>query len=120
MLCNPNNPTGSIMNREEVIWVMQQLAHLDNLVIDESFIDFSFDVPPSVKDIVADYPNTWVLKSLGKNLGLHGLRMGYVISHPNNILEMKKHLPYWNINGVTELLLKLVVNEKEAYERSRK
>jgi threonine-phosphate decarboxylase len=120
VLCNPNNPTGSIMSRDEVLWIMKELDHLDNLIIDESFIDFSFETPPTVKNDVAYYKNTWVLKSLGKNLGLHGLRMGYVISHPHKIQEMKKHLPYWNINGITELLLKLVVNEKEGYELSRK
>ena len=120
VLCNPNNPTGSIMSKDEVLWVMKELSHLDNLVIDESFIDFSFETPPTVKNEVANFKNAWVLKSLGKNLGLHGLRMGYVISHSDNIREMKKHLPYWNVNGITELLLKLVVHEKEEYERSRK
>jgi len=119
VLCNPNNPTGSLMQRDEVIWMMQQLRHLDTLVIDESFIDFSLPQPPTVKDVVADYPNTWVLKSLGKNLGLHGLRMGYAISHPDNIAQLKKHVPFWNINGVTELLLKLVVHGKAEYEQSR-
>lgn len=119
VLCNPNNPTGSIMSKDEVVWVMNSLRHLGNLVIDESFIDFSCAEPPTVKDVVAKYENTWVLKSLGKNLGLHGLRMGYIISNPGNVQKLKKHLPYWNVNGITEMLLKLVVNEKQAYEESR-
>ncbi|RTQ53716.1 histidinol-phosphate aminotransferase family protein [Hymenobacter gummosus] len=120
VLCNPNNPTGSLLGREDVIWIMQQLRHLDTLVIDESFIDFSLPEPPTVQDVVADYPNAWVLKSLGKNLGLHGLRMGYAISCPANIARLRRHLPYWNVNGITELLLKLVVEEKAAYEASRR
>ena len=119
VLCNPNNPTGSILQREEVIWIMQQLQHLDTLIIDESFIDFSLPEPPTVKDVVAQFPNTWVLKSLGKNLGLHGLRMGYAISHPVNIEALKKHVPFWNVNGITELLLKLVIEGKADYEQSR-
>lgn len=120
VLCNPNNPTGSLMSREEVIWVMQELAYLHTLVIDESFIDFSLPEPPTVKDVVAQYPNAWVLKSLGKNLGLHGLRMGYAISCPANIRQLSKHVPFWNVNGITELLLKLVLEEKPAYEASRR
>lgn len=119
VLCNPNNPTGSIISKEEVLWIIKELAHLDNLIIDESFIDFSFEQVPTVKDEVANFKNAWILKSLGKNLGLHGLRMGYVISHPDNIARMKKHLPYCNINGITEMLLKLVVKEKQEYEASR-
>lgn len=120
VLCNPNNPTGSLMSREEVIWIMQQLQHLDTLVIDESFIDFSLPEPPTVKDVVAEFPNAWVLKSLGKNLGLHGLRMGYAISCPANIERLRQHVPYWNVNGITELLLKLVLPEKATYEASRR
>lgn len=119
VLCNPNNPTGSILQREEVIWIMTELQHLDTLIIDESFIDFSQPEPPTVKDVVSQFPNAWVLKSLGKNLGLHGLRMGYAISHPTNINTLKKHLPFWNVNGITELLLKLVIEGKDEYERSR-
>lgn len=119
VLCNPNNPTGSLMSRAEVIWIMQELSHLDTLIIDESFIDFSQPEPPTVQDVVAAYPHAWVLKSLGKNLGLHGLRMGYAISCPANIARLRRHVPYWNVNGITELLLKLVVGEKEAYEASR-
>lgn len=119
VLCNPNNPTGSIMQRDEVIWIMEQLRHLDTLVVDESFIDFSMPEPPTVKDVVAQFDNAWVLKSLGKNLGLHGLRMGYAISNPENIRQLKKHVPFWNVNGITELLLKLVIDSKADYERSR-
>lgn len=119
VLCNPNNPTGSILQREEVIWIMDELRHLDTLVIDESFIDFSQPEPPTVKDVVAQFDNVWVLKSLGKNLGLHGLRMGYAISNPKNIEALKKHVPFWNVNGITELLLKLVIDGKAEYEQSR-
>jgi len=119
VLCNPNNPTGSLLSRAEVLWILQELAHLDTIVIDESFIDFSLPTPPTVQDVMTEFPNAWVLKSLGKNLGLHGLRMGYVISHPSNIAKLRRHVPFWNVNGVTELLLKLVVPEKEAYEASR-
>lgn len=119
VLCNPNNPTGSIMSRQDVIWIMERLTHLDTLVIDESFIDFSFPEPPTVKDVVAQFPNAWVLKSMGKNVGLHGLRMGYAVSHPANIERLKKHLPFWNVNGVTELLLTLLRDQKAIYEQSR-
>jgi threonine-phosphate decarboxylase len=119
VLCNPNNPTGSIMQKEEVLWVMNELTHLDTLIIDESFIDFSHRDIPTVKNEVAAFSNAWVLKSLGKNLGLHGLRMGYVISCAENIKKLKRHVPFWNVNGISELLLKLVVNDKEEYENSR-
>jgi len=119
VICNPNNPTGSIMSREHILWVLDQLPALDNIIIDESFIDFSAENPPSIKNDVANYPNAWVLKSLGKNVGLHGLRMGFAISNETNIAKLRKHLPYWNVNGITEMLLHLIKDEQAAYNESR-
>ncbi|HSC67885.1 MAG TPA: histidinol-phosphate transaminase [Cellvibrio sp.] len=119
VICNPNNPTGSIMSREQILWVLEQLPHLDNIIIDESFIDFSGEEPPSIKNDVANYPNAWVLKSLGKNVGLHGLRMGFAISNETNTARLRKHLPYWNVNGITEMLLHLIRDEHAAYNESR-
>lgn len=118
VICNPNNPTGSIMSRAQIIWVREQLPKLDNIIIDESFIDFSTENPPSIKNDVANYPNAWVLKSLGKNVGLHGLRMGFAISNENNIAKLRKHLPFWNVNGVTEMLLHLIKDEQASYHAS--
>lgn len=119
VICNPNNPTGTLFSREEILWILERLTHLDNIIIDESFIDFSAENPPSVKNDVANFNNVWVLKSLGKNLGLHGVRMGYAISCEANIQRMKKHLPYWNVNGITEMLLSLIKTEQKAYDESR-
>ncbi len=119
VICNPNNPTGSIFLREQILWILGELAHLDNIIVDESFIDFSGEEPPSIKNDVANYPNAWVLKSLGKNIGLHGLRMGFAISNVNNIAKLRKHLPYWNVNGITEMLLHLIRNEHGHYHQSR-
>lgn len=119
VICNPNNPTGSILSREEILQILAALPELDNIIIDESFIDFSGEEPPSIKNDVANYPNAWVLKSLGKNVGLHGLRMGFAISNENNIAQLRKHLPYWNVNGITEMLLHLIKDEQVAYHASR-
>ncbi|HTV17537.1 MAG TPA: aminotransferase class I/II-fold pyridoxal phosphate-dependent enzyme, partial [Polyangiaceae bacterium] len=72
VLCNPNNPTGALMPRGDVLRVLEALRGLEVVVIDESFIDFADEqVVPSVDRDVMRYTNAIVLKSLGKNLGLH-------------------------------------------------
>lgn len=119
VICNPNNPTGSMLSRSEILHILEALPELDNIIIDESFIDFSGEEPPSIKNDVANYTNTWVLKSLGKNVGLHGLRMGFAISNEQNIAKLRTHLPYWNVNGITEMLLHLIKDEHAAYHQSR-
>lgn len=119
VICNPNNPTGSILSRAHILQIIEALPELDNIIIDESFIDFSSEEPPSIKNDVANYRNAWVLKSLGKNVGLHGLRMGFAISSEANIAKLRKHLPYWNVNGITEMLLNLIKDEQVSYHQSR-
>ncbi len=119
VICNPNNPTGSIFSRKELLYILTELQSLDNIIVDESFIDFSSKTPETLKNDIHLFQNGWVIKSLGKNVGLHGLRMGYAISNENNIAQLKKHMPYWNINGVSEMLLSLIQEEKEAYDESR-
>lgn len=119
VICNPNNPTGSILSREQILGILGELTELENIIIDESFIDFSGEEPPSIKNDVADFHNAWVLKSLGKNVGLHGLRMGFAISNEKNIARLRKHLPYWNVNGITEMLLHLIKDEQTNYHQSR-
>lgn len=120
VICNPNNPTGSIFSRDDILWILAQLSHLENIVIDESFMDFAGVNPPSVKNDVASYSNAWVIKSLGKNIGLHGLRMGFAVSCEENIKKLRARLPYWNVNGVSEMLLRFIRNEHEEYVESLK
>jgi len=121
VLCNPNNPTGALMPVGQVRELLERLAHLDLVVIDESFIDFaSAEPPPSVAAEVHHHPNALVLKSLGKNFGLHGLRLGYAVGHPERIRPLAEALPFWNVNGVAERMLLELPSFLLHYELSRR
>lgn len=121
VLCNPNNPTGALMPVAQVRELLERLAHLDLVVIDESFIDFaSEEPPPSVAAEVHHHPNALVLKSLGKNFGLHGLRLGYAVGHPERIRQLAEALPFWNVNGVAERMLQELPPFLPHYEQSRR
>ena len=87
VLSNPNNPTGAMMKLDDVIEVVYSLSELDVVIIDESFIDFSSQNIPTMTPLVDQFENLIVLKSLGKNFGLHGVRMGYAVS--NEIMAKK-------------------------------
>jgi threonine-phosphate decarboxylase len=104
VLCNPNNPTGACLSFEEVGQVVQALAGLDRIVVDESFIDFSGQ--PSAERIAIDSHNTVVVKSLGKALGWHGIRLGYGVANASTAAALRDRLPYWNINGLAACVLK--------------
>ncbi len=120
VLCNPNNPTGICLSRSEVVRLLDELEDLPLIVIDESFLDFSDLLPhPSVADLASERRNLLVMKSLGKNLGLHGVRLGYSVSHPETARVLRSGVPHWNINAIAELLLQLLPDYFTEFEVSR-
>jgi histidinol-phosphate/aromatic aminotransferase/cobyric acid decarboxylase-like protein len=120
-VCNPNNPTGALLSRGDALRLLDELAGLDVVVVDESFIDFADEGGvPSVADEAARRDNVVVLKSLGKNFGLHGLRAGYAVANPRLARRLRAALPHWNANGLAELLIREFPRHRDAYEESRR
>ena len=119
VLCNPNNPDGGYVTRRDVIRFMDELADLDLVVIDESFIDFvEAERDPSVATEAAIRPNVVVLKSLGKNFGLHGIRFGYLVANPGLAGKMRRTLPKWNLNSLAETIVFMLRDHGAEYHRS--
>lgn len=121
VLCNPNNPTGAFMEVSDIVRMMDALADRDLVVIDESFVDFVTDGPvPTVGDEAVRRKNVIVLKSLGKNFGLHGVRAGYVLANPQLAQQLRKRLPYWNLNAMAEMLVRELPFHLDEYELGRR
>lgn len=119
VVCNPNNPDGGYLPRREIIRLMDELSDLDLVVIDESFIDFVEAEPaPSVAMEAAIRPNVVVLKSLGKNFGLHGIRFGYLVANPGLAGKMRKILPKWNLNSLAETIVFMLSAHGAEYRES--
>lgn len=80
-LCNPNNPTGKIVKKDEFEWFLDNLPKDVILVVDEAYSDFveSTDFSPSYK-YIEDYPVV-TLRTFSKAYALAGLRIGYGITH---------------------------------------
>lgn len=109
---NPNNPTGSIIPSQVLAEIIRNNPN-KFFVIDESFIDFSEE--PSICSILSDgaVQNFLVLKSLGKSLGVPGLRLGYAFSHDLTLVErLRSQLPIWNINSLAEYFLELLLKNR--------
>lgn len=119
VLCNPNNPDGGYLPRREILRFIDELPDLDLVVIDESFIDFvDAERNPSVAAEAAIRPNVVVLKSLGKNFGLHGIRFGYMVANPGLAAKMRKTLPKWNLNSLAETIVFMLNEHSEEYNES--
>ena len=116
VISNPNNPTGAWLTLEEVKVLAASLADLDAVIVDESFIDFS-DIATAA-GYAAETPNLVVVKSMGKSLGWHGVRLGYAAANPERAKVLRERLPFWNINGLAAYVLKTVTRFKGEYRES--
>ena len=116
VLSNPNNPTGAWLTLTEIKTLAGALEDLDAFVVDESFIDFS-DLETAATFAVQT-PNLIVVKSMGKSLGWHGVRLGYAATAPRRAQAMRAQLPFWNINGLAAFVLKNIAGFKREYHAS--
>lgn len=124
VIVNPNNPTGSYLKKESLIYLLDNLKHLDNIIIDESFIHFATKDNPnsvSLSSYVEKYKNLIVIKSMSKDFGIAGIRCGYAVTNSKTIARMLKKSFLWNSNGISEYFLGLLEQDKfvKDYEVSR-
>lgn len=106
---NPNNPTGTTIATQALYDVAARTPQTTFLV-DESFLPFSDE--PSLITLLDEAPlsNVMVLASMGKALGVPGLRLGYCYSREREMLEsVRRSLPIWGVNSVAEFFLELLL-----------
>ncbi len=87
-IANPNTPTGNLVTtRKQII----ELLQLDSMIIiDECYFELS---KVTMSDLISDFPNLVITRSLSKTYGLAGLRMGYIIAHPE-IASLLRYIEY--------------------------
>ena len=97
---NPNNPTGTLYERDELREVVERAQHVGaTVVIDEAFIDFLPDQHShSMRDLVDSYENLIITGSLTKFFAIPALRLGYAVANAELIKQMKRRLPPWRVN----------------------
>jgi L-threonine-O-3-phosphate decarboxylase len=97
-LCNPNNPTGAVLAPQTIVsWARQHPATL--FVVDEAYLSFAPDL-----ESVLRYPasNLLVLRSLTKDFGLAGLRLGYAVGDPECLGWLARVKPPWSVNALAQ------------------
>ncbi|MFJ8232661.1 histidinol-phosphate transaminase [Streptomyces sp. NPDC094448] len=100
-VCNPNNPTGTVVRRAELERFLDRVPSDVLVVLDEAYREFirDADVPDGV-EIYRNRPNVAVLRTFSKAYGLAGLRVGFAIAHEPVAAALRKTaVPF----GVTQL-----------------
>lgn len=103
-ICNPNNPTGTLLNHTQIEEVLQAAKkHNAYVVVDESFMDFlPTDETYTCRQLLPKYPNLIILHSLTKFYAIPGLRLGFSLSNPEltKLLHLSKDP--WNVNTLAQ------------------
>lgn len=98
ILCNPNNPTGTLIERG----IVEEIASSTRCIVlvDEAYSWFT-GKPSIVSELVLSYSNLWVMGSLTKIFATPGLRLGYIIAEKNIIKSLNTISPTWRIDSLS-------------------
>lgn len=102
-VANPNNPTGTVASKAELIEFANQIPPQVLLVFDEAYIEFLEDAADFVAEIRdGKRPNLLLMRTFSKIFGLAGLRLGYGIANPELIATLEKVRQPFNINSIAQ------------------
>ena len=122
VLINPDNPSGSYIPAPDVLrladWAQEKGIRL---ILDESFADFADEADNTFirQDLLDRYRRLYVVKSISKSYGVHGLRLGVLASGDQDLIAaLKKDVAIWNINSFAEFYMQIEEKYKKDYARS--
>jgi cobalamin biosynthetic protein CobC len=116
VLTNPNNPTGALFSRDQLLDWQARLAQRGGwLIVDEAFID----VAPSSLASTLPRPGLVILRSLGKFFGMAGARVGFVCAEPALLQRMKTLLGPWHVAGPSRYAALLALEDRAWQETAR-
>ena len=117
-LCSPNNPTGNVLNSDEVLKLCSALKDQALVVLDEAYIEFS--TIKSMSRFVSQYSNLIVLRTLSKAFGLAGARLGALIANEAVIELLRKVIaPYPIPTPVERIAMNALSEENQTKIRSQ-
>ena len=119
-VANPNNPTGTLAPREEVIQFVNDIPDDVLLVMDEAYIEFlndAVDLVPLIR--LGARKNLILMRTFSKIYGLAGLRIGYGIANAELISALEKIRQPFNINLLAQAAALAALNDDEHVRKTR-
>lgn len=110
-LCNPNNPTGTLIPREQLLRVVRESGKM--VIVDEAYGEFAGQ---SISGEISNYPNLLVMRTFSKAFGLAGLRLGYLIGQAKTIEFLNRARQPFNVNAFTQKAGVVALRYLESYK----
>ena len=118
-VCNPNNPTGTVVHRAELEEFLDRVPGDCLVVLDEAYSDYVRDADvPDGMDLYRDRPNVAVLRTFSKAHGLAGLRVGFLVGHEPVAAAVRTTMLPFTVNALAQTAaLASLAAEAELQER---
>lgn len=124
-LGNPNNPDGTLLDKDHIRTVASMLKDANSLlIIDESFIDFVGNDPlqdneHSMRSLVNEFDNIIVVHSFTKFYAVPGLRIGAAFANETLITQLQQYIPSWSVNTLAQAYTKAALNDVDYIKRTK-
>lgn len=122
ILCNPNNPTSTCLDRSQLRQILDAcMEHDIYVMIDETYVEFATDYDKiSAVPLASYYNNVIILRGTSKFFAAPGLRLGYAITGNANILSQINRVKNpWMINSLAEIAGTIMFSDSEYMTRTR-
>ena len=121
-ICNPNNPTGVLMGREQLRAIADAAASVGGLlVVDEAYINLSERrADADVIELAARHGSVIALRSMTKDYALTALRLGYAVASEPVIARLAALQPDWSVNGLAQAAGLVAIADTTYLERARR
>ena len=118
-IANPNNPTGTYLNRDALAGFLAQTPDHALVVVDEAYFEY-VDEPdyPNALEWLNDYPNLIVTRTFSKAYGLAGVRVGYAISSPAIADLLNRVRQPFNVNSLALAAASAALDDDEHLEKT--
>jgi len=120
LLCNPNNPTSTLLSREEIYKILKFTSVRGiYLIIDEAFIELTVGGNGnSMTDALDEFNNLFIIRAFTKLFAVPGLRLGYGLGNAELIKEMWKRKMPWSVNSLACSAARILSNCGEYLEKT--
>jgi len=113
IVCNPNAPSGTIIAAEELAELADEIKGV--LLIDEAYVDFA---KQNCVELVKQFDNVIILRSLSKGYSLAGLRFGYAIARPEMLKGLLKVKDSYNADAISITAATAAIKDREYFRQT--
>ncbi len=118
-ICNPNNPTGTMIKNEDLDSAVGKIPEDVLVVIDEAYAEIALETMPDSIRYITEKPNVIICRTFSKAYGLAGLRLGFGIGPENLVQALQKVRQPFNVNLIAQIAGSAAIDDDEFITQSK-